>query len=121
MANLTRWDPFSDLSSWQDRFNQFFNQAISGPGRGSEQSLLAANFIPPVDIYEDDHTITIQAEIPGAREEDVDVRLENNVLTISGERKLEHEDTKQTSTGSSVNMAGSSVPLLCRARLIRKK
>ena len=49
MANLTRWDPFSDLSSWQDRFNQFFNQTISGPGRGSEQSLLAANFIPPVD------------------------------------------------------------------------
>ena len=94
MANLTRWDPFSDLSSWQDRFNQLFNQAISGPGRGSEQSLFAANYIPPVDIYEDDHSINLQAEIPGAREEDIDVRLENNVLTITGERKLEHEDKK---------------------------
>lgn len=95
MANLTRWDPFSDLSSWQDRFNQFFNQAITGPGRGQAQSLFASNFIPPVDVYEDDHNITIHAEIPGAREEDIDVRLENNMLTITGERKLENEDKKQ--------------------------
>lgn len=96
MANLTRWDPFSEMTTWQDRFfNQFFNQAINGPGRGSEQSLFATNFIPPVDVYEDDHNITIQAEIPGAREEDIDVRLENNILTITGERKLENEDKKQ--------------------------
>jgi len=66
-----------------------------GPGRGSEQSLLAANFIPPVDVYEDEHSITIQAEIPGVKEEDVDVRLENNVLTITGERKLENEEKKE--------------------------
>jgi len=95
MANLTRWDPLSELSSWQDRFNQFFNQSINGPGRGSEKSLFAANFIPPVDVYEDDQNITLQAEIPGAKEEDIDVRLENNVLTITGERKLENEDKKE--------------------------
>jgi len=95
MANLTRWDPLSELTSLQDRLNQFFNQPITGPGRGMEQSLLAANFIPPVDIYEDDHNITLQIEIPGVREEDIDVRLENNVLTITGERKLENEEKKQ--------------------------
>lgn len=95
MANLTRWDPLSELTSLQDRLNQFFNQPIHGPGRGMEQSLLAANFIPPVDIYEDDHNITIQTEIPGVQQEDIDVRLENNVLTITGERKLENEEKKQ--------------------------
>jgi len=95
MANLTRWDPLSELTSLQDRLNQFFNQPITGPGRGMEQSLLASNFIPPVDIYEDGHNITIQMEIPGVQEDEVDVRLENNVLTITGERKLENEEQKQ--------------------------
>ena len=48
-----------------------------------------------MDVYEDDHNITIQAEIPGVSEKDLDVRLENNVLTISGERKLENEEKKE--------------------------
>jgi HSP20 family protein len=95
MANITRWDPLSELTTWQDRFfNQFFNQAINGP-RGQEQSLFATNFVPPVDVYEDDHHVIVQAELPGAKEEDIDVRLENNVLTITGERKLENEEKKQ--------------------------
>jgi HSP20 family protein len=95
MANLTRWDPFSELSSLQDRVNQVFSQGFAWPGRGSEQSLLASNFVPPVDVYEDDHSVTVQVEVPGVKEEDLDVRLENNVLTISGERKLENEEKKE--------------------------
>jgi HSP20 family protein len=79
----------------QDRVNQLFSQTFSGPGRGAEQSLLSANFVPPVDVYEDDHSITIQAEIPGVTEKDLDVRLENNTLTINGERKLENEEKKE--------------------------
>ena len=93
MANITRWDPFSELSSLQDRVNQLFSQNFGSPGRGSEQYL--SNFIPPVDVYEDDHNITIQVEAPGVKEEDLDVRLENNVLTISGERKLENQEKKE--------------------------
>lgn len=95
MANITRWDPFSELTSLQDRVNQLFSQTFGAPGRGSEQSLFASNFVPPVDVYEDDHSITVQAELPGVKEEELDVRLENNVLTISGERKLENEDKKE--------------------------
>ncbi len=94
MANLVRWDPFYELTSLQDRVNQLFNQSFRGTGQGTEQSLFS-NFVPPVDIYEDDHNITIQAEVPGINEKDLDIRLENNVLTISGERKLENEENKE--------------------------
>ena len=94
MANITRWDPFPELGFLQDRMNQFFNQP-SAIWRNPEQWFGSANFIPPVDIYEDDHNINVQAEIPGISEKDLDIRLENNVLTISGERKLENEEKKE--------------------------
>lgn len=94
MANITRWDPFSDLTFLQDRVNQLFNQPFA-VWRNPEQSLGSANFFPPVDIYEDDHSIILQAEIPGIHEKDLDIRLENNVLTISGERKLQNEEKKE--------------------------
>jgi HSP20 family protein len=95
MANLIRWDPFSELTSLQDRMNQLFSQPSGNFGRSPEQSLGFANFVPPVDIYEDDHNIILQAEIPGITDKELDIRLENNVLTISGERKLENEEKKE--------------------------
>lgn len=95
MPNLVRWEPFSELTSLQERVNQLFSQTFNGVGRSSEQSLLSSNFLPPVDIYEDDHSITVQAEIPGVTEKDLDIRMENNVLAISGERKLENEEKKE--------------------------
>ena len=94
MANITRWDPFSEFTSLQDRVNQLFTQPFGVSGRTPEQPLASANFVPPVDIFEDDHTITLQAELPGIRENDLNVRLDNNILTISGERKFENEDKK---------------------------
>jgi HSP20 family protein len=96
MANITRWDPFADLAS-VDPFNQFFNQSLSPFGlvRNREQSLTSPSFLPPVDVYEDEHTITVQAELPGIDEKDIDVRVENSVLTISGERRLENEEKRE--------------------------
>jgi HSP20 family protein len=96
MANITRWDPFNELTSLQDRFNQMLNQQFfRGFGPSTEQSLTAAKFIPPVNIFEDEQTINIEAEVPGIQEKDLDISLENNVLTISGERKLENEEKKE--------------------------
>jgi HSP20 family protein len=51
--------------------------------------------VPAVNIYEDEHSINIEAELPGMQEKDIDVSLENNVLTISGERKLENEEKRE--------------------------
>jgi len=95
MANLTRWDPFADLLSFPDRLNQLLNQGTHvSRGKSNEQSLTFANFIPPVDVMEDDNNIMVQVELPGVREEDVEVRIENNMLTISGERRLENEEQR---------------------------
>jgi HSP20 family protein len=98
MANITRWDPFNELTSLQDRFNQLVNQPF-GFFRGfnpmTEQSLTAPNFVPAVNVFEDERNIRIEAELPGIEDKDIEISLENNVLTISGERKLEHEEKKE--------------------------
>jgi HSP20 family protein len=98
MANITRWDPLSEFSSLQERFNQLLGQPsgfFRNMGSSMDQPLAFGNFAPPVDIYEDDHQVTIQAELPGVEEKDLNITVENNVLTITGERKLENEENKE--------------------------
>lgn len=95
MSNIIRTDPFFELTSLRDRMNQLFNQPFDGFERVDfEQPLTSFGFLPPVDIAEDDHHIALKAEIPGVKVEDVHITLENNVLTIAGERKFKDEETK---------------------------
>ncbi|MGH9633725.1 MAG: Hsp20/alpha crystallin family protein [Candidatus Angelobacter sp.] len=96
MSNIIRRNPFFELTSLQDRMNQLFNQPFGGfENVGLEQQLAPESFLPPVDISEDDHNITLQAEIPGVKQEDLNITLENNVLTIAGERKFKEEEKKE--------------------------
>jgi HSP20 family protein len=101
MTTLTRWDPFRELTSLHDRMNRLFQDAWGGSGtgaltqRGGEESLLSGSFIPPVDVYEDEHNVVLKMEIPGIDQKDVDIRLENNVLTVRGERKFEKEEKEE--------------------------
>jgi len=90
MTMLTRWDPFRELSVLQDRMNRLFQDFA--PRATGEEGLTAGNFVPPVDIYEDEHNITLKVEVPGLDPKDVDVRLEGNTLTIKGERKFEKKE-----------------------------
>jgi HSP20 family protein len=95
MSNIIRRDPFWELTSLHDRVNQLFNRSFNGfEGFGFEQPLTSAEFLPPVDIFEDEHNITLQVEIPGVKDEDLNITLENNVLTITGERKFKAEEKK---------------------------
>jgi len=55
---------------------------------GPEEALTTTSFAPPVDIYEDEHNITLKLEVPGIDEKDIDVRIDNNTLTVHGERKM---------------------------------
>jgi len=64
-------------------------------GGGREESLMAGAFVPPVDIYEDEHTIQLKLEVPGIDEKDLDIKVENNTLTVSGERKFEKEEKEE--------------------------
>jgi HSP20 family protein len=92
MTVLTRWDPFRELSSLQNRMSRLFEEQY---GSRSEEALTAGAFVPPVDIYEDEHSIQLKLEVPGIDQKDLDVKVENNILTVSGERKFEKEEKEE--------------------------
>src|SRR5713226_6620514 len=92
MTVLTRWEPFREFSTLQGRMNRLFRETYN---EGQDQSLTTTSFAPPVDIYEDEHTITLKLEVPGIDEKDIDVRIENNTLTVHGERKIEKEEKEE--------------------------
>ena len=89
MTVLTRWEPFREFVTLQDRMNRLFRESYP---EGREEALTTSTFAPPVDVYEDEHSITLKIEVPGIDEKDIDVRLENNTLTVHGERKFEKEE-----------------------------
>jgi HSP20 family protein len=93
MTVIARWDPFREFSTLQDRLNRLFRESYGPEGR--EESLTTSSFAPPVDVYEDEHTVTLKIEVPGIDEKDIDVRIENNVLTVHGERKFEKEEKEE--------------------------
>jgi HSP20 family protein len=88
---ITRWDPFRDVLALQNRMNSLFQEF----NRSEGDALTTAAFVPPVDIYEDEHKIVLKLEVPGLKESDLDIQLENNVLTIRGERKFEKEEKEE--------------------------
>ena len=93
MKLITRWDPFREFVTIQDRLNRLFRESQSTEGR--EEALTTSTFAPPVDVYEDEHNITLKIEVPGIDEKDIDVRIENNTLTVHGERKFEKEEKEE--------------------------
>jgi HSP20 family protein len=93
MTVLTRWDPYREFSTLQDRMNRLFNASFNSEGR--DESLTTSSFAPAVDVYEDEHDITLKIEVPGIDEKDIDVRIENNTLTVHGERKIEKEEKEE--------------------------
>jgi HSP20 family protein len=84
---------FRDLMTLQDRMNQLFDQ-VSQPRRKTENNLFAGAWAPAVDIYETDQTIELKADLPDMDPKDVDVRVEDNMLFLKGERKFE-KDVKE--------------------------
>jgi len=92
MTVLTRWEPFREFTTLQDRMNRLFRDTY---GDSRDEALTTSNFAPPVDVYEDEHNITLKIEVPGIEEKDIDVRIENNTLTVHGERKFEKEEKEE--------------------------
>jgi HSP20 family protein len=92
MTVLTRWEPFREFSTLQDRMNRLFRET---QGNGQDESLTSSSFAPAVDVYEDEHNVTLKIEVPGIDEKDIDVRIENNTLTVHGERKIEKEEKEE--------------------------
>jgi HSP20 family protein len=93
MTVLTRFQPFREFSTLQDRINRVFHESYRGEGQ--DDSLAASSFAPAVDVYEDEHKVTLKIDVPGIDEKDIDIRLENNTLTVHGERKIETEEKEE--------------------------
>jgi HSP20 family protein len=87
---ITRWDPFREVASLQNRVNLLFRDFTEG-----ESAMTTASFVPAVDVYEDAQKIVLKLEVPGIEEKDLDVRVENHTLTVKGERKLEKEEKEE--------------------------
>ena len=79
---LTRWDPFAELNRVSTDVNRLFGESGAG-------------FQPAVDIHEEDDAIVLEVEVPGMKPEDVHAHVENDILTLSGERRLEREEKKE--------------------------
>src|SRR5947208_16805566 len=84
MRTIARWEPFRGVTTLQDQINRLFNDVA----RTGEQSNLSA-WAPAVDIYETEQELVVKADLPEVDPKDLDIRVENNLLTIRGERKFE--------------------------------
>lgn len=91
---ITRWDPWHDVLSLQNRMNTLFQELSRNQGENDISATTAA-FVPPADIYEDEHRITLKLEIPGIRQENLDIQVENDTLTVRGERSFEKEEKEE--------------------------
>src|ERR1700726_3859189 len=85
MRSLNRFEPFRRVATLQDQINRLFNDGIERTGEDSSITTWA----PAVDIFETEHELVVKADLPDVKPEELDIRVENNILTIGGERKFE--------------------------------
>ena len=90
---IIRWDPFRDLITLREKMNRLFEEAFTS--RGEEKDLVASTWSPSVDIYETENALVLAAEVPGIDEKDIEIKIEDNTLTLKGERKFEKETKEE--------------------------
>jgi HSP20 family protein len=92
----TTWDPFKELEEFENRLGTMFGRLPVKTDGEKEAIFAAADWAPLVDITEDDKEFLVKAELPGMKKEELKVTVENGVMTISGERKIEKEEKGKT-------------------------
>lgn len=91
MKTFSRWEPLRGATTLQDQINRLFNDALDRTGEDSNLTAWA----PAVDISENEHALVVKADLPDIDPKDLDIRVENNILTIRGERKFENKLNEQ--------------------------
>jgi HSP20 family protein len=91
MANVTRWDPFQDVLSLREAMNQLMEESFVRPATAQN----GKNFVPALDLSETAEGYLVEAALPGLKPEDVEITVENNVLTIKGETRQEVDDKQR--------------------------
>jgi HSP20 family protein len=87
---ISRWYPIREVASLQDRVNSLFQDYA-----GDQGTVTAAAFAPAVDVFENGEKVVLKLDIPGIKEEDLDIRVENQTLSVRGERKFESEEKEE--------------------------
>jgi HSP20 family protein len=91
---IVRWEPFRELATLQNEMNRLFNTAFDAPETGGNGGTLR-RWMPAMDLVETEEHFVLRADLPGMSESDVNIEVEDRVLTVSGERKAEHETSKE--------------------------
>ena len=86
---IIRWDPFRDIITLREKMNRLFEDAVTA--RGEEKDMISSTWAPSVDIYETESSLILTAEVPGIEEDNIEIKIEDNTLSLSGERKFEKE------------------------------
>lgn len=89
---LAEWNPFREFSALQDRMDRLFRHIFDRGFGTFTQELAEGEFMPSADVYEDDNSVHLNVEVPGVDEKNLSISIENNVLTVKGERKLEKNE-----------------------------
>jgi HSP20 family protein len=91
---IVRWEPLREFSTLQNEMNRLFNTVFDSPAPAGNGGAMR-RWLPAMDLIETEDHFVLRADLPGLGEEDVNIEVEDRVLTISGERKAEHEATKE--------------------------
>ena len=91
MASLTRWDPFNDMLSLREAMNQLLEESFVAPTASRQ----GPGFVPALDLSESEDGYMVEVAVPGMKPEDLQITVENNVLTIKGEVRHESEEQKR--------------------------
>lgn len=92
---LIRWEPTRELNSLQSEMNRLFNTFFGDVPPAEGTAGVVRRWVPAMDLVETEEHFVLRADLPGLSEEDVSIQLEDNVLTVSGERETEHEDRRE--------------------------
>lgn len=92
---LLRWEPVAELNTLQNEMNRLFNTFFDQPSPTGRDVGMSRRWVPAMDLVETSEHYVLRADLPGLSDGDVNVQLQDNVLTISGERKPEHDDQQE--------------------------
>lgn len=92
---LMRWEPARELHAMQQEMNRLFTTFFDAPAAGNAAAGGARRWVPAMDVVETDDHFVLRADLPGLDEQDVKIEVADDVLTVSGERRFEHEDKRE--------------------------
>jgi HSP20 family protein len=92
---IVRWEPLREFSTLQNEMNRLFNTVFDAPAGAGNGGQPMRRWMPAMDLLETEDHFVLRADLPGLTEDDVNIELEDTTLTISGQRKAEHEERKE--------------------------